>query len=630
MPFRDDFEQLPPQQNVPQWSLVADTNPRAFSTAAAGLEMGVLAGGAQPGGAGNVQLQSRVDTPSGAYNIVQPLDPGNTYFVQYLRFNGSAAPTAYTVAQVIDQYSTVPVGQGALLRGVTDVHDTIKRAGLRGASQSLYAEINPANETLSIVQNGVTLHSQLLTTAQFLSIAAAYDGSSYPQIALWLEVFGGNARAWTESWYTYHGVNQTPPGSDPFFVTPKIPVAPFTETVTYSLGNTALAETFDRWGTGGSPLFQLLVPELANSVDASRENTIITNENVRLVYTIPSAGMWTLTCGDAYVFASGTQIYISLGDDTAMLTDMAFAGTRRAISIEGPPGARHAVLRDAVGAVVEQAPLSDAFAGNPLGVTLSYNPPDGDAVSRFVVHLLESVPAAPIPGFGLYERQQPREAPPRLAGDTPQAILATMGSVKDDTLLDSMDALAEAFASTASEARLEQIGLDRGLERYPTETLESYRNAVRNARAVHYWRGTPKGIIDEFARFGYAATYMPLRPDPKHWAEFVIVLRNGRITRAEGDGGPWDIGISTGERDALVRLARRWKNSDERLAMIVFALEDDSFWGDDDDWTDAPTDVWESTSRVIYARKWNWGDGDDTWTDDGDWGLTDTFPTKED
>jgi hypothetical protein len=230
-----------------------------------------------------------------------------------------------------------------------------------------------------------------------------------------------------------------------------------------------------------------------------------------------------------------------------------------------------------------------------------------------------------------YETQLPEEAPPRLQDFYSQRLLAVLGAVKDDAIDDSLNAIAETYASTASEKRLLEIGADRLIDRYPTESLTSYREAVLNASSILEWRGTAKGIQDEIARFGYIATYIPLRnANPTHWAEFILILRNGRIQRTLGTGGPWDIGMSLLERNALLKLVRRWKNSDERLAMISYAVENNDFWGESGTWGDNTTWVSGGT-KVIYARPYAWGDNpNDTWnSSQGTWGDTDTYPVQE-
>jgi hypothetical protein len=217
-----------------------------------------------------------------------------------------------------------------------------------------------------------------------------------------------------------------------------------------------------------------------------------------------------------------------------------------------------------------------------------------------------------------------------LQQDQSKRLLEVLGAVKDDVLENAMLALQESFAVYSSETRLNAIAADRLLERYPTESLEAFRNAVVGARAIHEWRGTAKGIEDELERFGYSATYIPMRySHPDKWAEFVIILRNGRIQRTEGSGGTWNIGMSLEERNAIVRLIRRWKNSDERLAMVAYALGNADFWGEAGNWGDNTT--WQSgATHVIYARPYSWGDSDDTWnSSDGSWGSADTFPTQE-
>ncbi len=230
-----------------------------------------------------------------------------------------------------------------------------------------------------------------------------------------------------------------------------------------------------------------------------------------------------------------------------------------------------------------------------------------------------------------YETQLPEEAPTRLQDFYSQRLLEVLGVVKDDAVADSLDAIAETFASTASEKRLLEIGADRLIDRYPTESLLSYREAVVNASSILEWRGTAKGIQDEIARFGYTATYIQLRQAaPTHWAEFILILRNGRIQRSLGSGGPWGIGMSLLERDALLKLVRRWKNSDERLAMMSYALNNNDFWGESGTWGDTTT--WNSGgTKVIYARPYAWGDNpNDTWnSSQGTWGNTDTYPVQE-
>jgi hypothetical protein len=249
----------------------------------------------------------------------------------------------------------------------------------------------------------------------------------------------------------------------------------------------------------------------------------------------------------------------------------------------------------------------------------------------FAARISSDTPEPPtLPRLREYETQLPEEAPPRLQDFYSQRLLAVLGAVKDDAIADSLDAIAETFASTASEKRLLELGTDRLIDRYPTENLESYRQAVVNASSILEWRGTPKGIEDEITRFGYTATYIPLRyTDPLHWSEFILILRNGRIQHSLSSGGPWNMGMSLLERNALLKLIKRWKNSDERLAMIGYAFGNNDFWGESSTWGDNTT--WNSGGTiVIYARPYAWGDNpNDTWNSSHTWGDTDTYPVQE-
>jgi hypothetical protein len=317
-----------------------------------------------------------------------------------------------------------------------------------------------------------------------------------------------------------------------------------------------------------------------------------------------------------------------------------------------------AVLGDLIyGFIHNESNYDQMFAATPIEDTLWFEPfpygttslreayaegEDGKARFEYLVGSFDtrifsarisSSTAEPIeiPRLREYETQLPQEVPPRLHDHYSQRLLEVMGMVKDDTIADSLDAIAETFASTASEKRLLEIGADRLIDRYPTENLESYRQAVVNASSILVWRGTAKGIEDEITRFGYTATYIPIRyTDPLHWSEFILILRNGRIQLNLGNGGIWDIGMSLLERNALLQLVRRWKNSDERLAMIGYAFENNDFWGESGTWGDNTT--WNSGgTKVIYARPYAWGDNpNDTWnSSQGTWGDTDTYPVQE-
>jgi len=90
------------------------------------------------------------------------------------------------------------------------------------------------------------------------------------------------------------------------------------------------------------------------------------------------------------------------------------------------------------------------------------------------------------------------------------------------------------------------VGNERGLPRYPGESVASYRARLVAAWEAHKFAGSAKGIEDQLAAYGYPGkvSFFPGRDGPHgepapYWSQFWITFPTGThpIT---SEGPPWD------------------------------------------------------------------------------------------
>ena len=253
---------------------------------------------------------------------------------------------------------------------------------------------------------------------------------------------------------------------------------------------------------------------------------------------------------------------------------------------------------------------------------------------------------------GPFERDREAQAPPWL-GETGRALARVQGRDQDDAQLDLKAAVKLRFQASTSPDALDELGFTRGMEQAPIETDEAF--VVRCARAHGWWQnaGTPAGIRQLFAVYGYTDDTclvvprhladgvfgLPVPPEEEWFSEFIVSLGPGYFEETDDvwddaaddvwdDWSLWGMTGTTYDLAWLRRGIRRLK-APWSYPVAVYLLGTWEHWSDpgvyDDGgfWGAAPSDciviplfpVWGADSFGLPAGVWK---DDDTWADEFD------------
>jgi hypothetical protein len=189
-----------------------------------------------------------------------------------------------------------------------------------------------------------------------------------------------------------------------------------------------------------------------------------------------------------------------------------------------------------------------------------------------------------------YEDYQAQLAPPWLQTDSGHSWMHAHGATKDSLVALIVAAVEDRFIQLADAEALGIRGADRGLNRYPGESLEIYRTRVLGA--FEFWKlaGTIPGLELALAQAGYRATIVEhfRDPDPVRWAEFSLAVspmnplpnnaKWGDGTTRWGDGHRWGVDPNAVPTDFLPDLVRQVKPAHARLRTLAY-FPRGRFWG---------------------------------------------------
>ncbi|GGR00350.1 phage tail protein [Deinococcus ruber] len=187
-----------------------------------------------------------------------------------------------------------------------------------------------------------------------------------------------------------------------------------------------------------------------------------------------------------------------------------------------------------------------------------------------------------------------------------QAHLGAVGAGLDDLATRAYTAMLARLILLAPEDALLLAGAERGLRRFPSESVETYRTRVVDAWRFWELAGTLAGMKQALASAGYRATIVEhfRDPDPRHWAEFSVTVSplnplpndahwNGQ--RRWGDGARWGVDPNAVPTDYLVDLIREVKPAHARLRQLSY-FPRGRYWGSDAEWgegrLDSPVTGW--------------------------------------
>jgi len=222
-------------------------------------------------------------------------------------------------------------------------------------------------------------------------------------------------------------------------------------------------------------------------------------------------------------------------------------------------------------------------------------------------------------------------APVWLRGEAATTEIRARAAPLDDLVLRLRTLMLARLIGDAPEEPLMMIGSERGIRRFPSEPLSTYRRRV--AGAWRWWTiaGTLPGMVELLELSGYAATVTEhfRDPDQPHWAEFsihVVPLRpliKDAIWGAQNDYSDaethWGYRIDGVPVSSLVELVREIKPAHARLRRLTFATGR-GVWGGSDTWGDGavigerhgwgyPWGMPSATSQTTGDADLKWGDG---------------------
>jgi Phage tail protein (Tail_P2_I) len=174
-----------------------------------------------------------------------------------------------------------------------------------------------------------------------------------------------------------------------------------------------------------------------------------------------------------------------------------------------------------------------------------------------------------------------------------QAHLAALAAPLDDLAQRAYTAVLARLILVAPEDAVNLAGTERGLTRYPLETLETWRARVVDAWGYWELAGTLAGLVRALASAGYRAVVTEhWRDEPAKWGEFSVTVTplnplpndarwNGQ--RRWGDGARWGVDPNAVPTDYLPDLIRSVKPAHARLRRLTYYPRG-RFWGGEGQW----------------------------------------------
>jgi hypothetical protein len=245
-------------------------------------------------------------------------------------------------------------------------------------------------------------------------------------------------------------------------------------------------------------------------------------------------------------------------------------------------------------------------------------------------------------------------ATPDWMGPTGKALARVQGADQDAALADLKAAVKIRWPAFATGDALVECGHDRALERAPIETDLEYQARLERVWDIWQVAGTPAGIGEIFAVYGYTGATMSVLARHQAddflgvlggfefpWAsEFVIVLGPGYFQTTGDVWGDapedvwdatslWGVTGTTYDLAWIRRQIRRFK-SPQSYPVAIYVDGGDGVWGDPGVWNDGG--LWDGAPAAIIWPLWPvwdselldiesnglWSDDDTTWLYDFD------------
>jgi hypothetical protein len=191
----------------------------------------------------------------------------------------------------------------------------------------------------------------------------------------------------------------------------------------------------------------------------------------------------------------------------------------------------------------------------------------------------------------LYEGWLPELAPPWLQGPKGKALLAGWGQGLDEFASLAATGVLARWAALAPEDALNRLGAERGLTRYPGESLEAWRTRVLGAWEFWRWSGTEYGMGLALAQLGYNSAIVAVWTyDTTRWSEFDIYLYAD--TRSY-DG-------SVDEKNRILAIINQIKPAHTRIGTVQYIPMGPLTWDPPGLTWDPPGQVWGEAPIVLW------------------------------
>lgn len=180
-------------------------------------------------------------------------------------------------------------------------------------------------------------------------------------------------------------------------------------------------------------------------------------------------------------------------------------------------------------------------------------------------------------------------APTWLRGDWGGALVEMLGFTFDSIEEADYEAGAAGLldAPTFPADALPLIGNERQIERYPSESDDTYKARVKGAWVAWPQAGTKGGELSQLGDGAFTADIKEMRDwnwdgDAANWSRFWVIITDHGWSRTHwGDGRKWGEGVwgctaSQAEAQTLIRIVRKWKPA--HVVAIIVVVMDDVAW----------------------------------------------------
>lgn len=194
----------------------------------------------------------------------------------------------------------------------------------------------------------------------------------------------------------------------------------------------------------------------------------------------------------------------------------------------------------------------------------------------------------------LYEDWLPELAPPWLQKERGRALLNGWGQALDEYASLTATGLLARWAALAPEDALNLLGAERGLTRYPGESIEAWRTRVLGAWEFWQWSGTEYGLSVALSQLGYASAIVPVWVyDTARWSEFDVFIYPA--TRSY-DG-------SLDERNRILAIINQIKPAHTRLSQLTYVSFGPLTWDPPGLTWDPPGQVWGAPPIQLWPEQ---------------------------